>query len=628
MESSTIIKLRQAESANVEANGSYSISLKESVTLEKGDICKIHTAIIDTTSESVVEIVEPTRINMGIGKYFRNWKPADTGTSPAFYNYTATPSTPMPDLITPIHFCATRSTTDTDDYNITQIGVQCVAAVPVGHFGDCELQFQYIEVGTEILKVMTVVVPRLKVIDHFRKPVMIDVDHLVRTKKFTLLSSNKFMRKHKISNQFDDRSVPGVDRYTPKSTDISSLVVYGSNGGPIAAGKGILNVFEEILSFDLDSGTYTPQELTTIINDKISYLKSGGPVGNVVTEKPGAYPVNSPVLRTIYDIHDLIETLPGAPSLEWVPESNVDRPTPTYYLHPVIENTTLADRTTAKNLLMGANEVSINFDDSLQKLNFDILHFPIYGGPSTELQPSIAYTGGNDSDGNPLPVEPQTSNGGIFFTRLESLTLIRQPDGSFKEGLNTDFWSQLGFNGAIVNVSHDTLTPIDPGADEVIPVQIRFTPGENITSVFLSLDGIVNKSNVLLQLVPDVSGAVTTLTTPIISNREFNNVINDEGFYLLEIGMNLPQKMIGGATGDNTTSNKVQSIIGKYYSQDGNFLQDGGEGSIVYQHMSDVPQLLSELNVRILHADQTLPEPTEIGPKNCIFLEIVKTSQN
>jgi hypothetical protein len=117
------------------------------------------------------------------------------------------------------------------------------------------------------------------------------------------------------------------------------------------------------------------------------------------------------------------------------------------------------------------------------------------------------------------------------------------------------------------------------------------------------------------------------LTTPIISSREFNNVENNEGYYLLEIGTNIPQKMVGGATNEQTTSNKVQSIIGKYYSQNGNFLQDDGSGSIVYEHQSDIPQILSDLNVRILHADLTPPEENEIGPKNSVFLEIIKTSQ-
>jgi len=260
----------------------------------------------------------------------------------------------------------------------------------------------------------------------------------------------------------------------------------------------------------------------------------------------------------------------------------------------------------------------------LQKLNFDIIHFPIYGGPGpTELTPIIDYIVGNDSAGNPLPLTPQVSQGGIFFTRLESKEIKTLVDGTVIEGVNTDFWTQLGFDDAVVQPSFDTLNPVSG----IIQCQIEFKVGQHITSAYVGLDSIVDKAVGGTQLVATNGGSETTLTTPIISSREFNNVVNNEGYYLLEIGMNLPQRMVGGATNEQTTSNKVQSIIGKYYSQDGNFLQDDGSGSIVYQHHSDIPQILSELSVRVLHADLSPPEENEIGSKNSVFLEIIKTAQ-
>ena len=50
MENSTLIKLRQLESNDVAQNGAYNISLKESVKLEEGDVVKLHTAILDTST--------------------------------------------------------------------------------------------------------------------------------------------------------------------------------------------------------------------------------------------------------------------------------------------------------------------------------------------------------------------------------------------------------------------------------------------------------------------------------------------------------------------------------------------------------------------------------------------------
>ena len=624
MESSTIIKLRQAESKDIATNGSYSVSLKEPILLEKGDICKVHTAIIDTTSESVVELATDTRINMGIGKYMRNLKVADTTATPDWYNYTATPaSAATPDFATPISFCAVKTETGANDFKVTQIAVGSSSQDVLRDFGGLELQFRYIEVGTDIEKIFHINIPKLPIIDHLEKPVMYDIDHLVRTKSFVCITPTKTLRKHRVNTSFFTISVPSNDRYKPTDTD-GNLVIFGNNGDPLASGSGVIVPFEEILSFDLKAGTYTPGELASSITDKMADLQLSGPVGNKVSVKPGVFPVNNPCLRTSYDILDRINTITTvSDSMVFEPESNKDYPTPGYFLTPVLADAA-ANRTKELNLLIGANEVSLNFDDTLQKLNFDIIHFPIYGGVGpTELTPIIDYIVGNDSAGNPLPLTPQVSQGGIFFTRLESKEIKTLVDGTVIEGINTDFWTQLGFDDAVVQPSHDTLNPVSG----VIQCQIEFKVGQHITSAFVGLDSIVDKSLGGKQLIATTGGSETTLTTPIISSREFNNVENNEGYYLLEIGTNIPQRMVGGATNEQTTSNKVQSIIGKYYSQNGNFLQDDGSGSIVYEHNSDIPQILSDLNVRILHADLTPPEENEIGPKNSVFLEIIKTSQ-
>ena len=66
MEKSTLIKLRQRESTDVKQNGAYNVSLKESVILKQGDIVKLHTAILDTSTESFVTLEEDTDISMRV----------------------------------------------------------------------------------------------------------------------------------------------------------------------------------------------------------------------------------------------------------------------------------------------------------------------------------------------------------------------------------------------------------------------------------------------------------------------------------------------------------------------------------------------------------------------------------
>ena len=635
MENSTIVKLRQAESSQVTTNGSFAVTLKgNGVLLEKGDICKIHTAIIDVTAESVVELATKTRINMGIGKYITNFRVPDTSATPDHYNYTATPATvPIPDIVTPLSVVCGKSTTGADDYQITQLGIGPSTQNPTRDFGGITIQFQYIEVGTGAQKLYDLTIPKMAVISHLERSVMFDTPLLISGKKFTLTPDSAVLcKKHRVQLPFLNESVPHSGPFKPPFDDQNSYIVYGNGGAAIGAGKDMLNLFEETLTFDLDAGTYTPNELTTIITDRMADLRSNGPVGDNVTVVPGAFPVNSACFRTIYDINDRIEAQTGGPTFHLCPTSTSDKPTPDFFLNPVIDAP--ASRTKAKNLLIGANEVSLNFDESLNKLNFDIIHFPLYITPSgaTINVPGVGYSSGKDTKvpiGGytpvDLPVEPMANNGGIFFTSLTSQELIQQDDLTFKVGANTDFWTQLGFENITVQEGHDVANPIDPGPSEVIPLVVSLEFGVNITGAFVSLDTIVDKSSTGKQLVAFVGNTETSLTTPIISSREFNNVVNDEGYYLCEIGMNIPQMMIGGDTEVQTTSNKVQSIIGKYYTA-GNFLQDDGSGSIVYQHNSDIPQLLSDLQIRILHADQTPPEENELGPKNSIFLEIIKTT--
>ena len=59
MEKSTIIKLRQQEATSITTNGSFSTSLQQKVLLEEGDVVKLHSAFIDTTTESIITVPEP-----------------------------------------------------------------------------------------------------------------------------------------------------------------------------------------------------------------------------------------------------------------------------------------------------------------------------------------------------------------------------------------------------------------------------------------------------------------------------------------------------------------------------------------------------------------------------------------
>ena len=366
---------------------------------------------------------------------------------------------------------------------------------------------------------------------------------------------------------------------------------------------------------------YTPAEIAQIITDKCSELNSGGQTGFEGSfPQPGtpeapypfnnAWPVNSAFCSTLSQLYTLANpdtvTLANT-DLVFSRENHLQAAAIGGVPPPVI----IADDvplTFATDVLLGTNNFSLNYDTNLAKLNFDLIHTPYQFSVDNVWTPGITYPAAGGGDYR----QPTTSYSGIAFTKLDP----------------PDFWHTLGFTETPVHISYDP-TPIglDDGTDMIVP-QIILTPGLNITQQYAGLDLVWNKvvSSGGKNFYQFASGDIETqITTPIISNRGFNDIINDEGYYYLEVGIKIPQTLIGGSGGGgtDTMSNRVQAIVGKFYTS-GNFLQVGSDSAILYQHVGE-PQLLADLNVRVLHADMTSPDPQEIGPKNSIFLEVIKT---
>ena len=230
------------------------------------------------------------------------------------------------------------------------------------------------------------------------------------------------------------------------------------------------------------------------------------------------------------------EVLPDAPGGATVP--NVMTPGNDYRPPTVIAN----DR------LIGANQTSLNYDNNLKKLNFDLLHTPWYIDPGNgQGVPGIAYPSGKNYTGGAATVdivkEPQETYSGIAFTNLTP----------------SSFWNALGFDGSILAsvTNPDPAQPITLNdGSTVFATYVSATVGKQITGSFLGNDIVVDKGGAYT--TPTQADVVTSLTTPIISNRTFDTVDNDEGYYLIDVGVKFPQKMIGGSAG-NTASRRAIS---------------------------------------------------------------------
>ncbi len=655
MEKSTIIRLRQAESSTITSNGDYSVNLKEGVTIEEGDIVKVHSVILDTATESVISIDVDTRVKMGIAKYVTNYQQfADAPVPYAVENYVANPANqiPMPDLKN--YYASTlHDLAGSTNYHVQGLTIFSNSTDILRSFGGFESVWEYYEAGTNKYKTINITIPSVAIISHLQYSTVVPfgpdnkgiiISGEVKGKWFRCIHPTKDHRGD-LPNRTEPWNgyifnVPVGQPIDPRKQDIyESAICYGNAGEPISDASSIMNIYEEECSFILPRGSYEPAEIAQIFNDNMTKINSLGTIGNdydAAATKYG-FPVNNPFLTTFGQAQKKItdEFTPTATPLYLNPNVNIGAGiiTATNLLLPVIPQTAADDR------FIGANQVSMNYDTNLKKLNFDSIHFPIYTVPSggSVAVPSITYPTGTlyPAGTDPIPKEPIVSYGGIGFTSLTAFEIIKSADTSVTPNLPevtgklTDLFTQLGLTGMTIDVGHDTnQITLNDNATLVYPLIITDELGKNITGALPSIDVVVPKSAFVGGGAPGFTKPVTedtetSLTTPLLSTRTFDTSDNDEGYYLLDIGMKLPQKMIGGFEGgEQTTSNKIQAVIGKFYTA-GNFLQSQGQGEIVYQHVGEA-QMLNDLNVRILHPDFSSPSNEELGPLNSVFLEVVK----
>ena len=600
MEKSILIKLRQGEANDVTQNGAYNVSLKEAILLEEGDVVKMHTAILDTSSESFVILDEDTLISMKVAQYVRNYK----SDYPAVTTYQHNPviNNSQPDLN--VNITCREDVLTGDEFKLSGITVFGKHNSASKKTDEIVVDYHYNDPHTGTRVNSTVTIPPFAPISHQMKGFSSPINKLMRGKSAVIDTAPA---------DFDAAGIHAQGFSGNKGAPYPFMDVGTNPIDPTNTSSAV--VFDQELAFTIPAGRYLPSEMATILNDEMSALQSLGTVGyNVAANK---YPVRSAFLGTLAQAYHLVESpiVDGGlnKTIVWMPSTpnNDEFPTDSLtYGKPIIN---------ADDRFIGANEVSLNYDETLKKLNFDALHMPFYVGGSADntgagggqpgaVYPPLLNLQPDDGSNVQIPQIPQQNYGGCFFTHLSP----------------TNFWAnQLGFTNITVHPEiADTATPRLGGKDDLLMSRIFLTPGKNIVTAFQGLDNIVFKSDTFN--IPKLGDISQPLTTPIISSREFDTPKGDEGYFLIEVGMNLPQKMVGGSDGGiTTTSNQVQAVCGKFYTQ-GNFLQDTGQGSVVYQHKGE-PQLLSDMSVTIRNANMTMPEVHDLGNKNSIFLELIKT---
>ena len=643
IEKTIMLRLRNNETRIADPNdptshASYQTTLKTPVTLEEGDQVRIHTCILDTSAEGQIQIDDPAGVDCSIGvlKYLRFYQPflsGGTGTDvaqtvrpritqiPIFPNDPPIGSNNVPDVKK--YFACLQKGSITGAYYVKTINIQPIHS-GLDSCGNCTLQFDYISGITGLPDVYNLPVPKFHPVSHLRG-LTLAINVLVIGKDgwddFSPKDGQDFYADHKIV--FPSNAQDRKQGFT--------TITYS---GEVTAGTKIGTPYIETMEFNIPTGRYNPGEIATIINDKLTNLEYSGPSINEPSLQPTAadpalepkFCVNNPFLSTLRQMtYKATQTLPGKPfELVFYPE--VDPATDkdgnlivdVKKVMTIDESIYKANQNAAEgygpfpdnrdDLFIGAEQVDLNFDPVIKKLNFSIMHFPIY----------VGY----ESGGTPgVPGVQYNEDGKLATTYAGAAICSLSPP---------EFWQkQLGFVNIVTPYQLQTTSfntgDDGTGGDNVFPVKIATTLAKNVTGIFRGLDIPVAKTDRFFAPEATKGGAIETATTTgIIADRQFDVSERDEGYFLIEVGFKFPQTMIGGQFGDNLTNNNIQSVVGKYFTGDNNFLQDTGAGSILYEHHGE-PELLTDLNVRILLPDGSIPSDTELGPKNSIFLEIIKT---
>jgi len=377
-------------------------------------------------------------------------------------------------------------------------------------------------------------------------------------------------------------------------------------------------------TFVLSSGNYTPQQLAKRLTDKFNEMDDGEGTLPNTTKVPIEPLPNATKYLSLYSQYDKVVT--GVQTAMFT-----DPKTSRQILIPV--NRTIATVINApRDLLVGTNQVSITYNEDIDRLQFDYLHFPLYNTDGDliitfgQLENSTS-TAGFTYDVNRCCYGG--SFGGIAFTSLQPV----------------EFWRELGFDlgDLLVNVNHPTspaLTLQNGFADTGSATGLTYTvslpvvdivPGLNTTSARITLDAAVTKTNAIGAQFQTTFAASSTLLDPnpaanlnsLISATDFIPIVAKNSLALSNLNRGYYVANIDCVFKSNTTgsveSHVIKYIINRYYSVN-SFTSSASDG-ILYTHYG-TPTLLSSIKVRITEPDGTLV--SDIGINNSIIMRLTQ----
>lgn len=566
-----MLKLREAEASTKKSNADFKVELNRTMKLREGDELNIKSVYLDTIASSgeLIEIDDDVNIEMEMVRYIVN-EPSDQvypapNAATRMKEYVPTNAGAAANGDGEIYIACKRDTTPANvekvkkvEYNVDHRSNRMV--------GGLTLQFTYTRidgtVGTHSVRIV-----REKANFYPKDGKEEDIGIKIAGESFSLVSPDReTIKKHGINP--------------------ASILVKYETIKP-AVGQVVAEPIIHKLSMTVAKGVYAPTQLATLITDEMTKIDKNGQIGN--NPAGGLYPVNNPFIGTI------IQQTQAEANLFFCRTDGGQLIKYNQFAVGQLAETASQDR------FIGASQVALQYDTDHKKMEFSILHTPVY----------VAGTGaGNDA----LPGLQYTSYGldnkysGVAFTSLSP----------------QNFWNKLGLDNCTASYSSSETIINDVGGimgANVFPITMGLNDGVNITGGFESIDTPVQKNADFRN--PHATGEVATnATIPIFGETKFANNYANEGYYFVELTLGVQQSLVGGYGSNGFNSNKIHAIVGTYF-QNNNYTSDNGVGSIPYIHKGE-DVLVSGVGVRILNAEGQVPQDNEIGEHNTIFLQLTK----
>jgi len=546
-------------------NGSYEVNINPALEVSDSDVLSLKSAFIDSVDSSSGKVIiseDEEDISLQFYHYILNWD-----TSNKTYNKGEATTTAQPDGK---HYflCDTKD----DASNTRIINTITIHEAPnygVRYWGDIVLYFEYVP------PTQTTATPK----SYY--PLKVPKIYKGDSKTFTDINiqfNNNYPFKINTDKTGSGKKIEGSHVDIERTTTTNSPVDDGS----------VRTAHQFNLDIKIDRGSYDPDELCRIITDKITALNRG----------------NNQYLTGFSMDNDLMTTSAQFNSKNPQPSNEVfyaSEDGKDFYLY------------TTGEYLSGTSQFGLEYDEGLNKFKIEIMNNPYY----EDSQIAIKGVEAGNGSGNFFIAN---KNSGIVLSGLQPYSL---------------WFNKLGFSQDIL--VHPTSNTSDIGAlqNQTLPVFTgtktdSFNPieeGINMTGSYKGLDVVINKTNTpsgdpnAQQMLTLENISATSLTqNQIFSETGINDITYDYGYYMLEIDMGINQNI----RGKDFNNKKIQSIIGRYYSNN-SFTSAYNEGSIPYIHRGKTVYL-NKFVVRILKDDGTLAD--DIGDNNTLFIEHTKSVNN